>query len=657
MRQGWSRSQWSILVGVCGAVGVFAAELAAGPGFARAVLADLGWTGFAFGAVGSNVRAARASRARDRGPWIWILLGTISWAAGQVLWDLYDIVPFAPSMPAPYDLAYLTAAVLYLVGSAAFLLRGEHRLAVYALALDIGAVVLTAAAGIALYVSDAFATEMQRHPLGTTVVLLYPALYLAASAAALSTLWGLVNSQTRRAHASLFVGMALNAVGFTLWLPAVLRGNFAPGSIADLFWMLGMLAVGIAGVQWVEERDRSTLPRFSEGAIQATRMLLPGVVAVLSATFLVASQLDPGPSHEVIAGCVAGTVLLLATRAGLALYTNWRLGERERRRATQYKALYDVGLATSGEQTLDEVIAAVAGHATALTRCDGAMLALAEEDGTFVIRALDRTAMPQLRDSVGSPLAGIALGCLETRDLVVAPRYAEHPGSTPSLHGIIASALAVPLIAHGRIVGTITVYSASPRHFVGETKRLVRLYAAQAAIAISNARLLSITRQLASHDPLTGLLNRRILVERLEAEAAEARRHGDAFCVVLCDVDGLKAVNDTAGHLVGDDVLVCVAKTLRDGARTEDLVARFGGDEFVLLLPRTGIEAAQQLVARLGTELPEHTYMWGGQPRALPRVSFGVASFPQDGLLADALIAAADARMYADKARARGPVR
>ena len=655
--QGWSRSQWSILVGVCGAVGVFSAELAVGPGFARSVLADLAWTGFSFGAVASNARAAWASQPRDRGPWIWILLGTISWATGQVLWDLYDIVQIVPPMPAPYDLGFLAAAVLYLVGSAAFLLRGEHRLALYALALDIGAVVLTVVAGIALYVSDAFANEMQSHPLGTTVVLLYPALYVAASAAALSTLWGLANSQTRRAHASLFIGMALNAVGFTLWLPAVLRGDFAAGSIADLFWMLGMLAIGIAGGQWVEERDGRSLPRFSDGAIQATRMLLPGVVAVLSATFLVVSQLGRGPTREIIAGCVAGTVLLLATRAGLALYTNWRLGERERQRATQYEALYEVGLATSREQTLDEVIAAVTGHATALTRCDGAMLALAEEDGSFVIRALDRAGMPQLRDSVGSPLAGIALECLETSDLVVAPRYAEHRRSTATLHGVIASALAAPLIAHGRLVGTITVYSSSPRHFIGETQRLFRLYAAQAAIAISNARLLNTTRQLASNDPLTGLLNRRILVERLEAETAEARRHGDAFCVVLCDVDGLKAVNDTAGHLAGDEVLVRVAKTLREKARTEDLVARFGGDEFVLLLPRTGLEAAQQLAGRLAIELPEHIYMWGGQPRSLPRVSFGVASFPLDGLLADALIAAADARMYADKARARGPVR
>ncbi len=653
----WSRSQWAIVLGVCGATVVWLAELAAGPGFARTVIADLGWTGFAFGAVFSNARATAASGPRDRLAWIWIFLGTTAWTVGQLFWDLYDITDFSAPTPAPYDLGFLAAAVLYLIGSATFLLRGQHRVAFYALGLDVGAVVLTAGAAIALYVSNALATELQRQPIGTTVALLYPALYVAASAAALSTLWGLANDQTRRTHASLFVGIALNAIGFTLWLPAVIRGTFAPGTVADPIWMLGMLGVAIAGTQWVEERETDILPRFSEGTVQISRMILPGIVAVLSATFLVASQLDESRSTDtIVAACVAGTVVLLAARTGLALSTNWRVGERERRHAAQYKALYDVGLATSREQTLDEVIAAVTGHATALTRCDGAMLTLADPDGSFVIRALDRTGMPQLRDSVGDPLAGIALECLETRELVVATRYAVHPRSTAALHGVIASALAVPLIAHGHLIGTITVYSGAPRLFVGETQRLLRLYAAQAAIAISNARLLSTTRELASHDPLTGLLNRRILVERLEAETAEARRHGDAFCVVLCDVDGLKAVNDTAGHLVGDEVLVRVAKSLRGGARTEDVVARFGGDEFVLLLPRTAIEDAQQLVGRLAIELPEHTYMWGGVPHALPRVSFGVASFPGDGLLADALIAAADARMYADKARARGRV-
>jgi diguanylate cyclase (GGDEF)-like protein len=386
-------------------------------------------------------------------------------------------------------------------------------------------------------------------------------------------------------------------------------------------------------------------------------MLLPGVVAVAAAAILIASQLDRQTvTDPIVAAAIGLTIIVLAARAGIALYSNWRLGLRERRRAAQFAALYDVGLATAGEISLADLARLAVDNVTRLTQTDGAMIALKDGDA-FTIRAINRAKMPQLRDDPGGPLIGIAREAVRTREAVVVTDYTTHPDSNPLLHGIIQSALALPLIAHNELVGTMTLYSGRRRHWGAETQGLFRLYAAQVAIAIANARLLGESSRLASDDPLTGLLNRRVLVERLEAETAEARRHGDAFCVILCDVDGLKTVNDTAGHLVGDSVLRSVASTLRSTARTEDVVARFGGDEFVLLLPRTAPEAAQVLVTRLSNELPEQTYMWGGMPHALPRVSFGIASFPDDGQLADLLIAKADERMYADKARAGGRLR
>jgi diguanylate cyclase (GGDEF)-like protein len=422
--------------------------------------------------------------------------------------------------------------------------------------------------------------------------------------------------------------------------------------------MTGMLAIGIAGRQWAEETGGRAAPFVSAAAVQFSRMALPGVVALAAAAILITSQLDKQTATDPIVAVAIGlTIILLAIRAGLALYTNWRLGLRERRRAAQFAALYDVGLATAGEISLDELAHLAVDNVTRLTQTDGAMIALADPGGTMTIRAINHSKMPELRDDPGGPLVGIALESVRTRDAAVATEYATHPDSNPLLHGTIASALALPLLAHNDLVGTMTLYSGRPRHWGSETLRLFRLYAAQVAIAVANARLLGESRRLASDDPLTGLTNRRVLVERLEAETAEARRHGDAFCVILCDVDGLKQVNDTAGHLVGDQVLRSVADTLRVTARAEDVVARFGGDEFVLLLPRVGIEAANTLVARLSRELPEQTYMWGGMPHALPRVSFGIAGFPEDGQLADQLIAKADERMYADKAKARSRLR
>src|SRR5919198_5565707 len=97
--------------------------------------------------------------------------------------------------------------------------------------------------------------------------------------------------------------------------------------------------------------------------------------------------------------------------------------------------------------------------------------------------------------------------------------------------------------------------------------------------------------------------------------------------LVLCDVDGLKSVNDSAGHLAGNEVLVKIARMMRDSVRVEDVVARFGGDEFVLLLPRTGLLPAQALVSRITARFHEERYQWAGVEQRLPRVSFGIAWF------------------------------
>ena len=648
------RTQQAIVIGIAGALAVYLVERLVGPGEWRHIAADLGWTGFAFGACVGTGRAVFGPARRERRAWLLIFIGVVAWTVGQLFWDAYDIAGIVAPVPAPSDAGFLIAAVFFLLGCAAFLLRQGQRLAIYALVLDVGAVVLTMLAGVALYVAELFGPDMIRMPAAVITGLAYPILYVAATGAALSMFWGLPQQQTRRWHLFLLGGIALNTIGFVLWLPDFTHGSFQPGGAVDLCWMLGMLGVGLAGRQWAEDAPGEAIALVPASAVQFSRMLLPGVVAITAAAVLIASQLDKQTATDpIVAAAVALTIIVLSIRAGLALYSNWRLGLRERRRAAQFAALYEVGLATAGEISLQDLATLAVDNAIRLTQTDGAMLALRDPDGGFTIRAINNSKLPQLRDTTGDTLVGIALECLRTREAAVATDYSAHPDSNPLLHGIIKSALALPLIAHGELVGTMTLYSGRTRHWGSETVRLFQLYSAQAAIAVANARLLGESRRLASDDPLTGLTNRRVLVERLESETAEARRHGDAFCVILCDVDGLKGVNDGAGHLVGDSVLRSVATTLRSTARTEDVVARFGGDEFVLLLPRTAPEAARTLVQRLQREMPEQTYMWAGTPHALPRVSYGIAAFPEDGLLTDQLIAKADERMYADKARAR----
>jgi diguanylate cyclase (GGDEF)-like protein len=645
------RSWRAALLGLAGAFASYGLEQLVPAGLARGTVVSVAWLAFGLGAMVTAMRAAETTPGRARLPWVFVALAAGAWTIGMLVRSAFLIADVA--IPTPYldDVAHLSAAALLILGFIV-MSRGQH-LAIYALVLDSGAVVLLLLAAIALLLSGALASLLTREPLVTTVTLLYAVLWSGATGAALSALWGSPMEQPRRAFAILVVGVALNALAFTLSLPIFLWGRFEAGTPLDLLWLLGMLAIGTSAGTWIEDRRTTPARLFSRDVVELTRLALPAMTAVIAAVIVVVANASHAGVELFVDSAVAATMVALAMRAGLALYTNWRLSESERRRAVQFEALYEVGLAAAGERSLDDLAKLVVEQATQLSRTDGAMLALAEPGNGFVIRALRPSPLLGLRDSVGEPLAGISLTAIATREMVVAPTYAEHPASTKRLHGTIASAIAVPLIAHGELVGTLAMYSATPRRFSSDTRRLVRLYAAQAAIAVANARLLAETHRLARDDDLTSVMNRRSLMERLDGELAEAARHGDIFAVVLCDVDGLKSVNDTAGHLAGNEVLIKLARLMRETVRVEDVVARIGGDEFVLLLPRTGLLPAQALVGRIETRLHEETYHWAGRDHPLPSVSFGIAWFPEDGRTDDALLAVADQRMYEDKARSR----
>jgi diguanylate cyclase (GGDEF)-like protein len=164
---------------------------------------------------------------------------------------------------------------------------------------------------------------------------------------------------------------------------------------------------------------------------------------------------------------------------------------------------------------------------------------------------------------------------------------------------------------------------------------------------LDNSRLFMQVQHLAISDPLTGLANYRHLIDVLEAEIERSGRTGREFSVLLLDLDGLKSVNDRYGHLVGSRALKRLADVLRVHSRAVDTPARYGGDEFALVMPETGTQAARHVAARIRERLATQTE----EPNIT--VSVGVAVYPSSGATAERLLIAADEALYAMKQEAK----
>jgi len=218
----------------------------------------------------------------------------------------------------------------------------------------------------------------------------------------------------------------------------------------------------------------------------------------------------------------------------------------------------------------------------------------------------------------------------------------------------VSTALAVPLHAGGRLFGVVGLYGRS-RSFSGEDLSTVTTFARQAQASIERTFAHEEARRLSITDGLTGLWNRRHLDLRCSEELDRAARFGEEFALVMIDLDDLSAINNRYGHQVGDAVLVEMANRLAASTRRVDLVARYGGDEFLLLLPRTDQRGALEVVEKVRAAVTGAPVSTRAGPVPLS-ISLGVACHPGDGTTVGTLTAAADAALYRAKRSGKNQV-
>jgi diguanylate cyclase (GGDEF)-like protein len=213
--------------------------------------------------------------------------------------------------------------------------------------------------------------------------------------------------------------------------------------------------------------------------------------------------------------------------------------------------------------------------------------------------------------------------------------------------------LAFPLSCRGRRVGALVALDREPStrepRLSASMLRAVRVLLEPAAVALDNALLLKRAEALSVTDDLTHLYNSRYLNQVLRRETKRASRSGRPLSLLFIDLDGFKAVNDTYGHLFGSRALVEAAAVIRQSARETDVVSRFGGDEFALVLPDTGGEGAFAVGERIRERIAAHKFRAGDGLDIHLTGSVGVATLPDVAASSEELVQAADKAMYAVK--------
>ncbi len=223
----------------------------------------------------------------------------------------------------------------------------------------------------------------------------------------------------------------------------------------------------------------------------------------------------------------------------------------------------------------------------------------------------------------------------------------QHVGS-----GAAGAYICVPLVGQSEPLGILHIRLDGP--VVDEDQRRLAFELAQhAALGIAGLKMQEVLRNQAIRDPLTGLFNRRYMEESLEREIRRAIRHRSSVGVIMLDIDHFKQFNDTYGHTAGDSLLQALGRLLQSSIRAEDIACRYGGEEFVLVLPEASLEDTYRRAEQVRLRVRELTLEYHGQVLAPVTVSAGVAAAPDHGGTVEALISAADLALYQAKAEGR----
>jgi diguanylate cyclase (GGDEF)-like protein len=342
---------------------------------------------------------------------------------------------------------------------------------------------------------------------------------------------------------------------------------------------------------------------------------------------------------------------LFSTQASMALQ-NAKLYSLEQKKAAQLAAINAIAQQTTAVLDLKELLSKVCSLIQEAFRISHVSVLLKEEEN-LVLRAHHGCLTPLIPEGGHLPIeAGLWGDAFAAAKTLIENNIRSSPERV-GLYEETASRMCLPLVSFGQTLGVLVLDSNDRSAFHSNDVQPLESVADICANAIQNAYYVDRVKQLAYLDGLTGIFNRRYFELRIAEEIERARRHETGMAVIMVDIDQFKRLNDEFGHLLGDEVLRQVSSILNQQLRKTDVVCRYGGEEFAILLSQTNPQHAAGVAEKL-RRLVE-TWQFPGVPRPVT-ISAGAATYPDHGCTRDDLVKAADAGLYAAKQSGRNRV-